>query len=297
MTEESRAVAVVAPQSTGAMSVWSNLDGFEAAQRMAKALCSSSLVPDTYRGAENMGSALIAIDMAQRVNASPLMVMQNLHVIEGRPSWGSSFIIAALNACGKFSPIRFRLESRGEREAQHERWIGPKGERRKEIVKVKIHDKACVATAIEKATGEVLEGPEVSIAMAVAEGWMTKSGSKWLTMPDLMLRYRAAAFFGRLYAPDLLMGMQTQDEIHDVDYVDVTPAVAPAAAAPAVQEPEPPAPKARRARGVQAAMAAADPAEPKATKPAAQPAPVQTVEAADDVEDAEYDEAGDDDIV
>jgi hypothetical protein len=52
--------------------------------------------------------------------------------------------------------------------------------------------------------------------MASAEGWATKAGSKWKTMPELMLRYRAAAFFGRLYAPDILMGMQTAEEAADV---------------------------------------------------------------------------------
>jgi hypothetical protein len=54
--------------------------------------------------------------------------------------------------------------------------------------------------------------------MAKAEGWLTKTGSKWITMPELMLKYRAAAFFGRLYAPEVLMGMQTTEEI-----VDITP--------------------------------------------------------------------------
>ena len=54
--------------------------------------------------------------------------------------------------------------------------------------------------------------------MAKAEGWLTKTGSKWQTMPELMLKYRAAAFFGRLYAPEVLMGMQTAEEV-----IDITP--------------------------------------------------------------------------
>jgi hypothetical protein len=54
--------------------------------------------------------------------------------------------------------------------------------------------------------------------MAKAEGWLTKTGSKWITMPELMLKYRAAAFFGRLYAPEVLMGMQTSEEV-----IDITP--------------------------------------------------------------------------
>ena len=44
---------------------------------------------------------------------------------------------------------------------------------------------------------------------------MGKNGSKWQTMPELMLRYRAATFFGRLYAPDILMGMRSDVEVYD----------------------------------------------------------------------------------
>ena len=74
----------------------------------------------------------------------------------------------------------------------------------------------CRAWVIEKETGDRLDGPTVSIQMAIDESWLTKNGSKWLTMPEVMLRYRAASFFGRLYAPELLMGLQTQEEVEDI---------------------------------------------------------------------------------
>ena len=160
---------------------------FEHAQRIAKVLSSSDLVPTQYKN--NVANTLVALEMANRMGASPLMVMQNLHIIHGRPSWGSSFIIASLNSCGRFSTLRFVGDSN-----------------------------KCKAVATDKATGEVLEGPTVSLEMAKAEGWLTKTGSKWLTMPELMLKYRAAAFFGRLYAPEVLMGMQTSEEV-----IDITP--------------------------------------------------------------------------
>ncbi|WP_252151905.1 hypothetical protein [Acinetobacter sp. ANC 4177] len=62
--------------------------------------------------------------------------------------------------------------------------------------------------------------------MAVKEGWYQKNGSKWQSMPEQMLRYRAASFFGRIYAPDLLMGLRTQEEELD-SMIDVTPEPAP----------------------------------------------------------------------
>jgi hypothetical protein len=160
---------------------------FEHAQRIAKVLSSSDLVPTQYKN--NVANTLVALEIANRMGSSVLMVMQNLHIIHGRPSWGSSFIIASLNSCGRFTTLRFVNDAN-----------------------------KCKAVTTDKATGEVLEGPTVSLEMAKAEGWLDKAGSKWKTMPELMLMYRAAAFFGRLYAPEVLMGMQTSEEV-----IDITP--------------------------------------------------------------------------
>ena len=161
---------------------------FDHAQRVAKMLSSSNLIPEAYRG--NIQNTMIALEMANRIGASPLMVMQNLYIVQGKPSWSSSFIIASLNNCKRFSPLRFEMKGEGK-------------------------EYGCIAWAFDLATQDKLKGPKVTWAMVEAEGWLGKAGSKWKTMPELMFRYRAAAFFGRLYAPDILMGMQTQEEIQD----------------------------------------------------------------------------------
>lgn len=204
---------------------------FDLMQRGARLLASSTLVPAAYRNEiedkENglvknpnaLSNCVLALNMAQRIQADPLMIMQNLYIVEGRPGWSSQFVIASINACSKFSPLRFTVEDKGAKEVEWTTvfWEGPRGQRRKREVqhKATIQDKECTAWAIEKATGERLEGPTVSLEMAVAEGWYGKNGSKWKTMPDVMLRYRAASFFGKLYAPELLMGLQTAEEVHD----------------------------------------------------------------------------------
>lgn len=185
-----------APAADKAIEVYSNADSFALAQRMAKSLSESTLVPQEYQ--RNVANCLIVLEMAARIGCSPLMCAQNLDIIHGRPSWRSTFIIASINSCGKFSPLRFAMDG-----------------------KIGSMERTCTATAIEKDTGELLEGPAVSMQMAQAEGWLTKSGSKWKTMPELMLRYRAAAFFGRLYAPEMLLGMQAADEVADV--IGITP--------------------------------------------------------------------------
>ena len=213
-----------------------DLASFEFLQRSAKAFASSTMVPTAYQNMIQKGygdnitfepnpaavpNCMIALDMAQRMNANPLQVMQNLHIIEGRPSWSSQFIIAAINSCGKFSPLRFDVQWLDEIEATYStfEWAtGANGRRSKHEQKhaVRVRNARCVAWAIEKATGERLESAPVTMEMAVNEGWYGKNGSKWRSMPDLMLRYRSAAFFGRIYAPELLMGLPTTEEVQDV---------------------------------------------------------------------------------
>ena len=122
---------------------------------------------------------------------------------------------AAINSCGRFSPLRFEIKELGEKNVEYTTYAWVNKERTAKTEKIKIKDKVCIAWAIERETGERIESPPVSIEMAVKEGWYTKNGSKWQTMEDVMLRYRTASFFGKLYAPELLMGLQSTEEIHD----------------------------------------------------------------------------------
>lgn len=219
---------------------------WELLQRKAIAYSQSNLVPAAYRNKiekknygevtgydENpsgLSNCIIAIDMAQRMNANELMVMQHLYIVEGRPAWSSQWIIAMINGCGRFSPLRFELVSLGNKEVEYTttEWkknANGKSEKVQKQNKVTIENFSCVAWAIEKETGERIESSKVTIEMAVAEGWYSKNGSKWQTMPEVMLRYRAASFFGKIYAPELLMGLQSVEESQDctVDLSQVYP--------------------------------------------------------------------------
>ena len=136
---------------------------------------------------------MIALDVAARVGCSPMLVMQNLDIINGKPTWNSKFIIGTLRTCGRFRDLRFEF-------------FGDEGK----------DSFGCQCVAIETTTGEVLKGERITIEMAKKEGWYNKSGSKWPTMPRQMLQYRAASFFSRIYAPDVLFGMHAADEIQDI---------------------------------------------------------------------------------
>ncbi|MEE4688797.1 hypothetical protein V2K77_01780 [Pseudomonas alliivorans] len=228
--------AVAHPKTDTPMSLLTGA-GFEQLQRVAKALAGSTLVPVQYRAftekkeygrvigheanAAGLPNCVVALNMALRMGADPLMVMQNLYVIEGRPSWSSQFIIAMLNSCGRFSPLRFDLSEPGKaEELTYSATFWKDGKKVTEQRKAKIKHQTCTAWVIEKETGDRLNGPTISMQMAIDEGWLTKNGSKWLTMPEVMLRYRAASMLGRLYAPELLMGLQSREEVED--FIDAT---------------------------------------------------------------------------
>jgi hypothetical protein len=193
--------------TSGAIEVFASAQNFEQAWRMSQALSQSSLVPKEYQG--NPSNVLIALNIASRVKADVFAVMQSLDIIQGRPSWRATFVIAMINTCGRFAPLQFQLAGEGMVRGCIA-WTVPYG------VRIPLPPAGETALAFAKRSGlPVIEGPEVTMAMAKAEGWIDRAGSKWKTIPELMLRYRSAAFFGRLNAPELLLGMQTAEEEQD----------------------------------------------------------------------------------
>jgi len=172
---------------TQAMPTLSDNKQLNSALAVAEELSKSDIIPKEFQ--KKPANCLIAVELANRLKASPFQVMQNMDVIYGRPALRSSFVIACINNSGKIiGSLKFEMNEKSTK---------------------------CRAWAIEKETGSKLTGPTVTMEMAEKEGWSTKNGSKWRTMPELMLRYRAAAFFGRLYCPEILNGMYTEDEVTD----------------------------------------------------------------------------------
>jgi hypothetical protein len=171
---------------------------FNQAQRVAKLFSESKLVPDHFRG--SAASVFVALHMAMRMNLDPMMVMQKTYIIQGKPGMEAQLMIALVNARGPFTgPIQWEFSGEGE-------------------------SRQCTAFATHKVTGERCEFP-LTWKMVKAEGWAAKTGSKWMTIPDLMFRYRSATYLARLYCPEVLMGLATVDELKDVDaeVIDVTP--------------------------------------------------------------------------
>lgn len=192
MTHENTALVDTSQRVESAMNqVMVDEKVFELAQRKAQIYAKSSLVPKEYQN--NIGNVLIAENMARRMGADTLMVMQNLYVVHGKPGWSATFLIASFNSNGRFSAIKYRFVG----EANKPDW-------------------GCQAYCTETATGEEIEGTTITWEMALAEGWVNKAGSKWKTMPEQMFRYRAATFLIRSTAPEIGMGLLTKEELEDM---------------------------------------------------------------------------------
>ena len=161
---------------------------FEHLTHIAHIYAKSELVPKRYRN--NVSNCVIALELSSRIGVSPLMVMQNLDLMYGKPTWTTKFLIASLNASGKFSPLIYEEDNESEGR--------------------------CRATAINNINGIKVNGAWASITMAKQEGWYDKKESKWKSMPELMLRYRASSFFINQFAPKVSMGLQTSEEVIDI---------------------------------------------------------------------------------
>lgn len=159
----------------------------------------SQLVPKHLQG--KVEDCLILMNMAMRMKEDPLLVLQNCFVVSGTPGFKTQFLIARANASGGLkSKIRWNVEKLSPEVLQADGY--------------QIPNLRVTASAVDE-FGELMES-SVTSEMAVKEGW-TKN-PKYRSMPEHMLRWRAAAFLIRLYLPEVMMGMQSIEEIEDVAF-------------------------------------------------------------------------------
>lgn len=178
-------------------SVWTDKAAFDQLARSAQMLAKTSIVPQSYQGKPE--DCFLALEIASRMGVSPMMVMQNMYVVKGKPSWAGQACTTLINSCGKFRDVRHV-------------YTGTKG----------TDNRGCYVEAVRVSDGATVQGTEVTMQMAKAEGWT--SNTKWRNMPELMLAYRASAFFARVHCPEALMGVQTDVEIYDAEQSEKTTA-------------------------------------------------------------------------
>ncbi|KLE01199.1 hypothetical protein [Aliarcobacter butzleri] len=165
---------------------------FELEQRRATALSKSAFFPNALKN--DVASAVIIYDLANRMNISVMEVAQSIFIIYNKPSFETKFLVARLNDSGKI-----------------------KGSLRTVIGDDK---KSAYCEATCSVTNEILKGMTYTLDIAKAEGLIDKQGSKWKTMPELMLRYRAQSNFINEFFPEIKFGCKTKEEIEDVETLD-----------------------------------------------------------------------------
>ena len=189
--KEQTTLAVKEPtQNPNAVTMWNDAKLYNQSLAMAQNLSKSEIIPQSYKG--KPADCLIAIDIANRLGLSPAIVMQNSQCVRGNFTWKGSACKAMIDGCGRYQKTRYV-------------YVGEEGK----------DSYGCYLEAIDN-DGEIIKGVPVTIAMAKKEGWYNKDGSKWQTMSDLMLKYRAAAFFMRTECASIAMGFLTKEEVEDV---------------------------------------------------------------------------------
>lgn len=189
--KEQTSLAVKEPtQNPNAVTMWNDAKLYNQSLAMAQTLSKSEIIPQSYKG--KPADCLIAIDIANRLGLSPAIVMQNSQIVRGNFTWKGSACKAMIDGCGRYQKTRYV-------------YVGEEGK----------DSYGCYLEAIDN-DGDIIKGVPVTIAMAKKEGWYNKDGSKWQTMSDLMLKYRAAAFFMRTECASIAMGFLTKEEVEDV---------------------------------------------------------------------------------
>jgi hypothetical protein len=176
---ESRALARAMPTTaTGALQA----RNFGEAIEIAKMFAHSGMVPKQYDG--NVGACLVAMQMGAELGLSPMASLQNIAVINGRPSlWGDA-VLAVVMAHPDFVDI---LETEGDG------W----------------------AKCIVKRRGKTPVERMFSVADAKGAGLWGKQGP-WSQYPRRMLQMRARGFAVRDAFPDALRGIVTAEEAQDI---------------------------------------------------------------------------------
>lgn len=188
--QEAQGQLSLAPQQTAPLSYMDSA-AMNKVAKTAQTLSRCELLPDMYRG--KWENVMMAMDIASRTNMGLMMVCQNLYIVKGKPSWSGSFCAAAINGCGKFTPLEYVF-------------VGEPGQL----------SEGCFARATRISSHVQCVSEVITMKMAQDEGWLNKSGSKWKTMPRQMMMYRAASFFARAHCPEVLLGIQTAEEVRDV---------------------------------------------------------------------------------
>lgn len=243
MPRQANEVAVSSAPASGDryVSIFENPAEFAVRSEIARALSKTCFIPEAFRGKPE--DCLVALDMAARLELNPIAVFSDIYVIDNRASFSSKFLIALVNRSGRFSRVQYEEGIDGEAEVTFSGWGEQRGQRK--TWKEKVPNYFATASFTELASGEVFTSPRVDLRFAEKNGWVSKNGSKWQSMPEIMCRYRAASILIKSVCPEIVMGLEWADDLQDAKEekpaarrVEVSRQSAPALNAPPAGESE-----------------------------------------------------------
>ena len=167
------------------------------AKEFAETLSKSGMVPEAYQGKPH--NTLVAIQWGYELGLAPMQALQNIAVINGKPSiWGDS-MLALVKAHKAFRGIYEYIEE----------------------------DTAVCEVRREMANGEIENTRATfSIEEAKRAGLLGKRGP-WQTYPNRMLKLRARGFALRDAFPDAIKGLITAEEAKDYPVAEKRPSQKP----------------------------------------------------------------------
>ena len=178
---------------------------FDGLFRMSRVFAASGLMP---KGMERPETVFVALEMGMEVGLQPMQAVQNIAVINGRPSiWGDA-LLALVAGSGLLDDFQ-EFED---------------GDFGKDDFKA-----VCVAS--RKGRSAPIRS-EFSIADAKLAGLWSKAGP-WTQYPRRMLKMRARSWALRDGFPDVLKGMKSAEEIMDMEPLDMP--VGPASTEPSFE--------------------------------------------------------------
>lgn len=177
------ALTTTAPAAAGGLDVLSDSVAFDQLWRVAQAFSRSGMVPAHFQAKPE--SCMVALMYAQQLNESPMVLFQEVSIINGRPNTSARFAISRANRSGLLAgPITWTSKGTGD------------------ALEV-------TATATLFETGETVTAT-VTMREAVADGWTRNP--KYKSIPEQMLRWRSASRLIGLYLPEVLFGIGVREE-------------------------------------------------------------------------------------
>lgn len=166
-------------------------------QRDGRLLMASAFLPEHFNSPKEtkerrLANICVAMELASHFPTFPqISVLQQVYFVGGQPAWKSSFVMSLLKSQG----LKVQYEEEGD-------WEAPDEKTRTR----------CIAADKD---GIRYASIWITPTLVRKEGWDKRTGSKWLSMPAQMARYRSATYLARAYWPELLMGYYTTDERAD----------------------------------------------------------------------------------